>query len=59
MFLKINETCFENILEKYVSTLSLKKHQIWSKMGQNGSPEAKNLFPGVFWHGDFSFDTPR
>ena len=37
----------------------IKKYWISSKMGQNGSPEAKNLFPGVFWHGDFSFDTPR
>ena len=43
-----------------ITFLSLSKnHQIWSKIGQNGSPEAKNLFPGVFWHGDSSFDTPR
>ena len=29
--------------------LSLNKNlQISSKIGQNGSPEAKNLFPGVF-----------
>ena len=36
----------------------LKKHQISFKIGQNGSPESENFFPGVFWHGVFSFNTP-